>query len=365
MLHLIYCDLFSILALLFTINMAIRHVFEKTKRTKNYIFLAVILIIMLVLEITTYSISDRVNTALIIINRIDNLLGFILCPVFTYYLLIYSLHNDCSVKTRPLTIPVHINALLCIISYGTGWVFTVDQNNHYSRGPLFFIPILISFFYYFYMIIVSIKNRKIYEHGDMSALLIIISLPIFTSICQMLNPNIILVWTSASISFILYYVFLRELQFTRDIQTDVKNRAAFEKEMLQCIKRNKNVVIVSFDLNNLKQTNDKYGHKSGDLLLEEAAGAIKKCFDELGNTYRIGGDEFCVICEEVPSLLVKEALHKFDELLVSINRIRYNKLVIAYGYAVYDKDGSESLYAVLSKADRAMYNHKAKLKNDE
>ncbi|MGC7323262.1 GGDEF domain-containing protein, partial [Mycobacteroides abscessus subsp. massiliense] len=82
-----------------------------------------------------------------------------------------------------------------------------------------------------------------------------------------------------------------------DIQTGIKNRAAFEKEMEQYANNNKNAAIVMFDLNYLKRTNDLYGHDAGDNLIFNAAKAIKECFIGIGKTYRIGGDEFCVICE--------------------------------------------------------------------
>jgi GGDEF domain-containing protein len=40
----------------------------------------------------------------------------------------------------------------------------------------------------------------------------------------------------------------------------------------------------------------------------------------------------------------------------------YAFIVLAYGYAFYNKNESESIYSTFSKADKAMYIYKAKLK---
>ena len=103
--------------------------------------------------------------------------------------------------------------------------------------------------------------------------------------------------------------------------------------MTQYGNSNQNAVIFMFDLNNLKETNDVYGHKAGDELILDAARSIKECFRNIGNTYRIGGDEFCVICEEIPKQLAERSLLQLDDLLIEVNQNRQNKIILAYGYA--------------------------------
>lgn len=206
------------------------------------------------------------------------------------------------------------------------------------------------------------KNSDKYEIRDRKTFVLIVLLPIPATILQILFRDLLLIWSSVGLSLLLYFVFLRELQFTFDIQTRVKNRAAFEKEMEQYVNYNKNAVIFMFDLNNLKETNDVYGHKAGDEMILDTAKTIKECFISIGKTYRIGGDEFCVICEKTSRRLAERALSNLDDLLIKVNQDRPNKIVLAYGYAFYNKDKSESIYSVFSRADEAMYTHKAKLK---
>jgi diguanylate cyclase (GGDEF)-like protein len=53
--------------------------------------------------------------------------------------------------------------------------------------------------------------------------------------------------------------------------------------------------IVFLDLNGFKRYNDTFGHPAGDDLLVELGSALRKAVGKDGSTFRIGGDEFCVL----------------------------------------------------------------------
>jgi diguanylate cyclase (GGDEF)-like protein len=67
-------------------------------------------------------------------------------------------------------------------------------------------------------------------------------------------------------------------------------------------------VIVTFDLNNLKQCNDQYGHRVGDEYIINAAHIIEDNFERYGKCYRIGGDEFCVIMPDAKENSIEGAM---------------------------------------------------------
>lgn len=65
--------------------------------------------------------------------------------------------------------------------------------------------------------------------------------------------------------------------------------------------------IFFFDVNNLKPTNDKYGHEAGDNLLCLAADSVRSLQNRRVHAYRYGGDEFIVVVcngdeEEISSI---------------------------------------------------------------
>ena len=356
---LISTDVFSIIALCFTIGLAKRNIAVSNKKNMVYIYASATTIILMILEIATILMESSSNSTIIVFNRIANSLGFSLSPVVPFILLFY---NSNKKRIGFLTVPLFFNILMCVLSYKTGLIFFVDAQNHYSRGNLFLMPTIISMFYYALFLKAIIKNILEYEMEDIKVLAPVLFIPVVAIILQILFRNLLLIWSSASISLLLYYIFLLELQYRYDVQTKIRNRAAFEKEMEQSGNDDKNVAIVMFDINNLKITNDKYGHKTGDELIYNTAKIIEKSFMGIGKAYRIGGDEFCVICKDISEELLESAMANLDDSLVKINQNRNIKIVVAYGHAVYNKNGSVSIYSTFVQADKAMYTHKTKLK---
>lgn len=55
--------------------------------------------------------------------------------------------------------------------------------------------------------------------------------------------------------------------------------------------------IVYLDINGLKKTNDTQGHQYGDYIIRHTADTLRKFFDE--NIFRIGGDEFVILCTDM------------------------------------------------------------------
>lgn len=137
--------------------------------------------------------------------------------------------------------------------------------------------------------------------------------------------------------------------------TGLENRTAYEDHVKRlddeiACKTAKFAVIV-FDLNELKEINDKNGHDAGDRALLKVAVSLIKAFPE-GAIYRTGGDEFAVIIEGDCSG-VAERLERVDRALAEDESIASAK-----GYSVFDA-GTDMYYReVYKRADNAMYDDK-------
>ena len=86
---------------------------------------------------------------------------------------------------------------------------------------------------------------------------------------------------------------IERLAYT-DTLTGLYNRNKFEEDKEEI--KFPLITTVSIDADRLKQANDTYGHKAGDMLLKTISSCMKSAFS--GKTsllYRIGGDEFLVI----------------------------------------------------------------------
>lgn len=120
--------------------------------------------------------------------------------------------------------------------------------------------------------------------------------------------------------------------------------------------------VFSFDMNNLKATDDTYGHRYGAYLIVCAAKRLKTVFS--GSVIcHVGGDEFVVIIEN-------DRVDKIDQYIqVTHQMLDYDtveidglKLILsaAFGVAIYE-DG-EVFKDTFQRADKEMYKHKKELK---
>lgn len=156
----------------------------------------------------------------------------------------------------------------------------------------------------------------------------------------------------------------QKLAYT-DILTNLKNRTAYVQDLdklNESLVPTANVIAVIFDLNNLKEANDTYGHEIGDTLLIAAADCIKKALMDCGTCYRIGGDEFAAIVKDAYDITFLECMSDLNYKIKCYNENNAIKLEIPYGYTHYNPVTDRDLYGTFSRADALMYEAKAKMK---
>ena len=120
--------------------------------------------------------------------------------------------------------------------------------------------------------------------------------------------------------------------------------------------------VILMDVNNIKPTNDTYGHRYGCHLIVRCGKTIPEFFKE-SRMFHIGGDEFVVIVYGKDYENLEDILKRYEEVLTySIIEYEGQELIfsIAYGIARYEK--GMKYREVLQKADNAMYEHKKAVK---
>ena len=135
----------------------------------------------------------------------------------------------------------------------------------------------------------------------------------------------------------------------------------FDKEI-----KKKEIVfgVLVFDINYLKETNDRYGHDVGNKLIVSAAHIISETYKR-SPVFRIGGDEFLVILQNRDLEEYEVLLEKIDEECrnVFIVTDRENIPVsIAKGFARYNPEKDTNFMDVFNRADDAMYENKREIK---
>lgn len=145
-----------------------------------------------------------------------------------------------------------------------------------------------------------------------------------------------------------------------DSLTMLFNRRAYEEdsERLKAGKGMGDLVLVSLDVNGLKNCNDNLGHAAGDELLKGAAQCMKNAFNKNSKIYRNGGDEFSVIIhgslEDAHMML-----SRFDAELENWEGERVKNLAVSYGFVAAVEHPELSFVEIEALADELMYASKA------
>jgi diguanylate cyclase (GGDEF)-like protein len=156
---------------------------------------------------------------------------------------------------------------------------------------------------------------------------------------------------------------LRALSITDEL-TGLYNRRGFftlTEQFLKLARRQKKGIFILYaDVDNLKEINDSFGHKEGDMALIETADILKKNYRESDIIARIGGDEFVIIPIGTAKDNIDIITTRFEKCIEIYNSKsnREYKLSLSYGLAYYDPANPCSIDELLSQADKTMYEHK-------
>jgi diguanylate cyclase (GGDEF)-like protein/PAS domain S-box-containing protein len=142
-----------------------------------------------------------------------------------------------------------------------------------------------------------------------------------------------------------------------DHLTGLHNRRSYEIEAHKLDdKRFYPLSLVIADVNGLKLTNDAYGHKAGDELLQKFSHLLIEGLHGTGVIARIGGDEFVIL---LPRTDVNKATDYIERISNSIQGERIHDMLISVSFGLAVKDDSlQDMDAIFKIAEDAMYRNK-------
>lgn len=142
---------------------------------------------------------------------------------------------------------------------------------------------------------------------------------------------------------------LHRMSYT-DQLTGIGNRYAMEEHM-ENIPEEESVGIVFCDVTGLKKVNDTEGHKAGDQLILRACESLKRVFNGY-MLFRVGGDEFLVLCTGIQEEELKKKVKALKKDILE------NGVILAVG-AAWQKEGRKNINRLLSESEKRMYEDKS------
>lgn len=264
--------------------------------------------------------------------------------------------------------PVVLLILLTICSFRTGWLFYVDENNIYHRGPGYVLQLLTSYGYVvftagkaFYLSFRTDDYRKKYE---LKALAAFVVPTLVTGLLQVLFPGYPILCLGNTYGILYVYLTLQEQLVSLDALTKLNNRNQLFQYLsakLDHIHEDKVLYLLIMDVDYFKSINDQYGHVEGDHALKTVANCLRKaCSSKNYFISRYGGDEFVAICELDPSESIDTFCNHIHENLKAAGTPY--QLTISIGYTTWTPD-IRNQQDFIERADQELYKIKKNRSN--
>ncbi len=251
-----------------------------------------------------------------------------------------------------------LEAALLIVNLYYPLVFSVDENNVYSRGPLYFIYLLAAFYLLAYGLVVYVTART--KDGSLRYFPVWeFIMPIALGVTvQTLFYGVSVQPVCFAMSFCNIVICLQKEYLYIDKLTGVYNRYELDQIIRYYRKRReKKFCAIMLDMNGFKLINDNYSHISGDEALKAMANILTNIIGNDGNVIRFAGDEFVLVIDKCEENTVSEYTTKIREAIDEYNRTSGKPYQISASMGGANFDVAENV-DVIGVIDKFMYEDK-------
>jgi len=148
-----------------------------------------------------------------------------------------------------------------------------------------------------------------------------------------------------------------------DSMLPIANRRAFVRELTRlisyCERYGTAGSVLYFDLNGMKDINDRFGHPAGDEVLRHFARLLVGNVRDSDVVGRLGGDEFGVILAQADETQARDKASSLVEL-VNTQPVMWQgeSLLLSCAVGIHQFSARQNADEALSKADADMYDEK-------
>lgn len=144
-----------------------------------------------------------------------------------------------------------------------------------------------------------------------------------------------------------------------DLNTGVYNKNKYEEMSDEYYPTIERIAAVFWDMNNLKKTNDRYGHAVGDALIATFCRCLQQEGDDRYRVYRMGGDEFVMVIDNPvrhePEKAIANVRERLQGCTISTGNGTGMKVSSAVGWSTGE---GKDVRRVVEVADANMYSDK-------
>jgi diguanylate cyclase (GGDEF)-like protein/putative nucleotidyltransferase with HDIG domain len=129
-----------------------------------------------------------------------------------------------------------------------------------------------------------------------------------------------------------------------------------DAELSRAKRSGSELAVLVCDLDGFKQVNDRFGHLTGNRVLQSVASALRAASREYDYVARMGGDEFVLVLAGFERQWLPEKLRSIETLVIETGEAICGERIlnISVGAAFWPSDGNDA-ESLLAEADRRMY----------
>ena len=364
----IILNVYSAIILLVIYIHALRFFHKDSAPDRLYLTVLVVTFLLLGLDILS-RFDGNVSWFYASVNAFGNFAVFLMVPtipslwVAYVHLQVFGEERKTKQLYHGLVILYIANAAMVILSQYFGWFYFIDSMNVYHRGPLFFLPVLITVALLLVAFAIVYQNRGRLERKKYLSLIFFAIPPAIAIVLQVIFYGISLLLNGVTLSLLVVFLNLQSDNMYTDHLTGLHNRKrldAYLEEKVHSGAEGKPFSAILLDINNFKRINDTCGHDTGDHALKTTARLLKGCLGMNDFVARYGGDEFCIVLGVSGKGDLEAMIHRIGECFKKYNESgpRPYKLELSMGYAAYDRHSGLSAEEFLRKVDLMMYKSK-------
>lgn len=366
----IVVNLFLISILLLIIAFYDRNGDKASRHTRLFLGMLQMAVIMIIAD-SMGRFDGNPDTYYSVVNHLGNFVLFLFSPVIPSLWLLY-VFNYISPEGKPTKLVKYsivlvngINSGLVIGTQFFGWLYTIDANNIYHRGPLYIVSPLLTFCLLVTTMLYVLYYKKKIEHTVFLPFLVFPVAPSIGTLLQLFIYGYPFALMGLIFSMLLIAFFAQSLDTNVDFLSGVYNRKRLEGYLHKKIatsSRNNTFSAIMADVNGLKEINDTYGHTVGDEALVTISSLLRSILRSNDFVARYGGDEFCIILDTSNESTLIRVVNKINRQIAAYNEMSLKpyQLGLSMGYAVYDPDSGQSAKEFYNTIDAKMYEDKTK-----
>ena len=342
--YIIYNWALILVLIAFVIMLMITVFIDKKTKIKMYILIGVVFLLSIIVFTEFYLVNLKMAPE---VCNVLVAIRYSMTPILIALIIIATVKH----MRWYIIIPALVLAIINIVSIFTGIVVRFDADCNLKRGVLGYLPYIGVGVYSVLLVYILIRksNKQLTE-------IIPIVFMAFAFLTGIVFPLVIgkdyakIFCTTMAIALFVYYVFLI-LQLTKkDALSGLLNRQAYYSAIQDDYKNI--TAVVSIDMNGLKTINDTEGHIAGDYAIVSLSNCFLKAARYKQSVYRIGGDEFIILCHKTSDKELTDLIIKIKE---HVSKTKYS---CSIGFC-YNPNQDKDIEEMVKISDEMMYADKA------